>query len=142
MKVARHLKLAAILLLGLTSLFTYFVVKDASTSDKLLGQFVSELMQNLYFVALVLTYLLWGAIMKLRETRLRLIQVVAFLGLYLSALAANYALHNMAPGHRHIWAYVPPIMAIALPLAWGFTFLKIPEGARLMTARVAVTMHK
>ena len=33
-----------------------------------------------YFVGVVLTYLLWGAILKLRETRTRLIQLVLALG--------------------------------------------------------------
>ena len=48
-----------------TALFTYSVV--AQSSAKLVTHFVVELSQNLYFVGLVLTYVLWGAILKLRD---------------------------------------------------------------------------
>lgn len=139
MGVKAHLRLGAVVLLCATALFTFYVVKDAGDSGRIFGKFVVELQQNLYFVALVLTYMLFTAIMKLRETRLRLIQLVAALGVYLSAFAANYALHNFAPGHRYLWAYLPPLMAIVLPLAWGFTFWRVPEEARLATAQVAIS---
>lgn len=134
MGVHRYLRVAALLLLAGTAWFSYDVV--VSSSHKLLTRFVVELSQNLYFVGVVLTYLLWGAIMKLRETRTRLIQLVLALGVYFSAFAANYALRNLYPG-RQIWHYVPPVLALCLPLAWAYTFTRIPEEARLATARVA-----
>jgi len=133
MKVSRYLRVAAILLLGLTAWFTYGVV--SGSRDRLLTHFVVELSQNLYFVAVVLTYLLWGAMMKLRETRTRLIQLVLSLGVCVSAFAATYALRNIYPGFS-ILRYMPPLLAIALPVAWGYTFLKVPEEARLATARL------
>ena len=76
-----------------TAIFSYAVV-DRST-DRLSTGFAIELSQNLYFVGLILTYILWGAVMKLRETRTRLVQFVLSLGLYFSAYAACYALANM-----------------------------------------------
>lgn len=136
MGVSRYLRFGAILLLGLTGCFSYQVVQTAS--HKLITRFVVELSQNLYFVGVVLTYLLWGAMMKLRETRTRLVQLVLALGVYFSAFAANYALRNLYPDFL-IWRYVPPLMALWLPVAWAYTFLKIPEEARLATARVAAT---
>lgn len=136
MGVHRYLRVAALMLLGGTAWFSYQVV--VSSSDRLLTRFVLELSQNLYFVGVVLTYLLWGAVMKLQETRTRLIQLVLALGVYFSAFAANYALLNLYPDFS-FWHYVPPVMALWLPLAWAYTFAKIPEEARLATARVAAT---
>ena len=136
MKVDRYLRVGALLLLGGTAWISHQVV--ASSSHRLLTRFVVELSQNLYFIGMVLTYLLWGAVMKLRETRTRLIQLVLALGVYFSAFAASYALRNLYPGFL-LWRYVSHLMALWLPLAWAYTFLKIPEEARLATARVAAT---
>lgn len=133
MQVSRYLRVAAVLLLGVTAWFTYGVVADSR--DRLLTHFVVELSQNLYFVAVVLTYLLWGAMMKLRETRTRLVQLVLSLGVCVSAFAATYALRNLYPSFS-LWQYTPPLLAIALPAAWAYTFLKVPEEARLATAQV------
>jgi hypothetical protein len=142
MGVSRYLRVGALLLLGATALVTYGVVSSAGRNGSLLGPFVVELSQNLYFVGLVLTYMLWVALMKLRETRMRLIQLISALGLYFSAFAANYALHNFAPGHTRVWSYLPQIMAIALPAAWAWTFARVPEEARLATARVSAVHSK
>ena len=133
MQVSRYLRVAAVLLLGVTAWFTYGVVADSR--DRLLTHFVVELSQNLYFVGVVLTYLLWGAMMKLRETRTRLVQLVLSLGVCVSAFAATYALRNLYPSFS-LWQYTPPLLAIALPAAWAYTFLKVPEEARLATAQV------
>jgi hypothetical protein len=134
MGVQRYLRVGAMLLLAATSWFSYQVV--TSSSHRMLTRFVVELSQNLYFVGVVLTYLLWGAIMKLRETRTRLIQLVLALGVYFSAFAASYALRNLYP-QLAIWRYVSHLMALWLPLAWSYTFLKVPEEARLATTRLA-----
>lgn len=131
----KWVRAGAILLLGLTAAFSYQVV--ASSPNKMTTRFVVEIGQNMNFVGLVLTYLLWGAILKLRETRTRLIQLVLALGVYFSVFAANYALRNLYPNLTLVWHYVPPLMALWLPMAWAYTFLKIPEEARLAPARVA-----
>lgn len=137
MGVSRYVRVAALLLLAGTAFISHQIVNQANESGRLLGPFVIVLSRNLYFVGLVLTYLLWVAVMKLRETRTRIIQLLAALGVYVSAFAANYALHSLAPGHNHIWAYLPPFMAIVLPIAWGYTFAFVSEEGRLATARVA-----
>jgi len=139
MGVNQYLRVGAILLLGGTAWFSYQVV--LGSSDKMLGKFVVELSLNLYFVGLVLTYLLWGAVVKLRETRTQLIQLVLGLGVYFSAFAANYALRHLYPQFSTVWTYLPPLMAIWLPMAWAYTFLKIPVDARLAPARV-VAAHR
>lgn len=134
MKVERHLRFGAILLLGGTAWFSYAVVQQSA--HRILSHFAYELSQNLYFVGLVLTYALWGAIVKLRETRARLVQLVLALGFYFSAFAANYALQNLyskAAGLR----FLAPLLGCILPAAWTYSFLLVKEETRLAPARVA-----
>ena len=87
--------------------------------------------QNIYFVGVVLTYLLWGAMLKLRETRTRIVQLVLALGIYFSAMAGVYALRNLFPGLEDpILRWFPPLISTWLPLAWAYTLAKVPEEAR------------
>jgi len=62
----------------------------------------------------VLTYLLWGAVLKLQETRTRLVQMVLSLGLYFSAYAGSYALVNLAPKYGVV-QYSPRFLAASYP---------------------------
>jgi len=134
MKVEGYLRLGSILLLGGTAWFSYAVVQQSSS--RITSNFAYELSQNLYFVGLVLTYALWGAILKLRETRARLIQLVLGLGVYFSAFAANYALQNLYPNITSLH-YVAPLLGCILPAAWAYTFLRVSEEQRLAPARLA-----
>jgi len=136
LRASHYVRVCALLLLGLTTLVTYHIV--SGSKDKLITKFVVELGQNMNFVGVVLTYLLWVVVMKLRETRTQLIQLILALGVYFSVFAANYALRNLYPGLAVVWQYVPPLMALWLPLAWTYTLLKTPEDARLAPSRVAV----
>jgi hypothetical protein len=136
MKAEKYLRFAAVVLLGGTALFSYGVVQQSS--HRMLTHFFFELSQNLYFVGLVLTYLLWGAILKLRETRTRLVQLVLSLGVYFSVFAASYALRNMFPSLQVFWVYSTPILGCLLPLAWVYAFWRHSEDARLVPARLAV----
>ena len=133
---SKYVRAGAMLVLGGTALFSYRIV--AGSGDRMLTHFVAELSQNLYFVGLVLTYVLWGAVMKLRETRTRIIQFVLSLGVYFSGLAATYALCNIYPSFP-LWQYVPPIFGVLLPTAWAYTFSQVSEDARLAVASVAVS---
>ena len=133
MGVSKYLRGASIALLAGTAWFSYMVVNQHTT--QLTTRFVVELSQNLYFVGVVLTYLLWGAVLKLRETRTRIIQLVLALGIYFSGSAGAYALRNLV-SHPELVKFVPPLMGTFLPLAWAYTFLKVSEEARLATARV------
>ena len=142
MKVERYLRWGAILLLGGTAWFSYAVVQQSA--HKILTNFAYELSQNLYFVGLVLTYLLWGAILKLRETRARLVQLVLALGVSFSAFAANYALLNLYPRlieFRYI-QYITPLLGCILPAAWAFCFFRVHEEAKLVPARLATAVTR
>jgi glucan phosphoethanolaminetransferase (alkaline phosphatase superfamily) len=133
---AMYIRVFAMLMLIGTTLFSYAVVQQSES--KMLTHYIVEIQQNLYFVGLVLTYLLWAAVLKLRETRVRVIQIVLSLGVYFSIDAANYALHNAYPGLRFIWAYVPPVTGMLLPVAWIYAFMRFDEDARLAPSRLAV----
>lgn len=136
MKAERYLRFATMLLLAGTALFSYGIVQESTT--KLVSRFVVELSQNLYFVGLVLTYVLWGAILKLRETRTRLIQIVLSLGIYFSLFAADYALRNLYPSMSSIFISLQQVIGCFLPVAWAYAFWKLPEDARMVPARLAV----
>lgn len=137
MGVGQYVRWASILLLSGTALLSYLIVRRMP-SHHLTTRFVVEMSQNLYFVGMVLTYLLWGAVIKLRETRTRLIQLILALGVFFSAEAACYALRNLFPGLEPIiLKWVPPIAGTFLPIAWAYTITRIPEKARLETARVS-----
>jgi hypothetical protein len=136
MKAERYVKMGTLLLLAGTALFTYAVVMQSTA--KFVTHFVIELSQNLYFVGLVLTYVLWAAILKLRETRTRLIQLVLSLGVYFSLFAANYAIRNLYPSLSSVFVPLVAVFGTFLPLAWAYAFWRLPEEARLVPARLAV----
>jgi hypothetical protein len=133
---AKHLRLSAVVLLLGTAAFSYSVV--AQSADRLSTDFAYQLSQNLYFVGLVLTYLLWGAVLKLRETRTRLVQFILSLGLYFSACAASYALKNFTDRCDDILKYVDPLLGCLLPLAWSLTIVRHTEETRLAPASLVV----
>ncbi len=56
---------------------------------------------------------------------------------YFSAFAGSYALDNIYQG-AVVWRYVFHLMAMWLPISWAYTFMKVPEDARMATARVLV----
>ncbi len=133
---AMRLRVFMMLLLIGTTLFSYSVVHQSEA--RMLTHYIVEISQNLYFVGLVLTYVLWAALLKLRESRVRVIQIVLSLGVYFSINAANYALHNAYPNLRVIWENLPPIAGMLLPVAWIYAFMRFDEEARLTPARLAV----
>ena len=135
MEASHTIRIGAILLLGGTALFSYLIVQDHR--DHLTSRFVVELSRNLYFVGLALTYLLWGSVLKLRETRLRDVQLVLSLGVYFGGFTVLYALRWLFPSVQD-WNMVLPLLGLWLPLAWAYTFTRVKEESRLAPARVAV----
>jgi hypothetical protein len=133
LQLGKYVRLLAVFLLLGTALFSYAVV--AQSSERLSTMFAYELSQNLYFVGLVLTYLLWGAALKLRETRTRLIQFILALGLYFSAYAASYALVNMASKYGVV-SYLGPSLGCLLPLSWTMTMWRHSEESRMVPAQL------
>ncbi len=129
MSIGRYIRTSASVLLAITGIFSYLVIHH--NRNHLTTQFVVEFGQNMYFVGVVLTYLLWGAMLKLRETRTRVVQLVLALGIYFSATAGVYALRNLFPALEDpVLRWFPPFIAIWVPLAWTYTFAKVPEEAR------------
>ena len=134
LRFSKYLRLTAVLLLLGTALFSYAVV--AQSSDRLsTTTFAWELSQNLYFVGLVLTYVLWGAVLKLRETRTRLVQFVLSLGLYFSAYAASFALGNLV-SRDSVLVFVAPALGCFLPLSWTITMWRHTDETRLVPAQL------
>jgi hypothetical protein len=133
LRVRQYLySVAMVVLLG-TAFFSYAVVDRSS--EQLSTDLAYELSQNLYFVGLILTYILWGAVLKLRETRTRVVQFVLSLGIYFSAYAACYALVNMS-GSAFVAHYVSPALGCLLPLSWTLTMVRNTEESRLATAQL------
>jgi hypothetical protein len=133
MEVSKQVRAGAMLLLAGTAGISYYMI--TKSADRLVTQFVIELAQNLYFVGVVLTYLLWGAMVKLRENRTRVMQLVLSMGVYVSLFATSFALGNL---HQmpSIARYYYPVMDMWLPASWIYTFLHVSEDARMATARV------
>lgn len=133
LKVKEFVFLAAgVLLLG-TVAVSYLIVRNSDAN--LTSSFAVELSQNLYFVGLIMTYVLWGTVLKLRETRTRLIQFILSLGVYFSAYAANFALVSLAQ-HSFVAQYLSPALGCLLPLSWTMTVLRYSEESRLETAQL------
>ena len=135
LRAGEYVKWGAVFLLVGTAGFSYAVV--AQSANRLSTNFAYELSQNLYFVGLVLTYILWGAVLKLRETRTRLVQIILSLGLYFSGYAASYALMNFS-GRFSIIRYICPAIGCFLPLSWSLTMLRYTDESRLAPARLVV----
>jgi len=133
MGVGNHIRAGAMLLLAGTAGISYYLV--ASSSNRFVTPFVVELGQNLYFVGVILTYLLWFAMAKLRENRTRVMQLVLSMGVYVSLSAGSYAINNLFPGHG-FWHYYFPLTSMWLPVSWAYAFSKVPKEARMATERV------
>lgn len=104
--------------------------------DYMTSRFVVELGRNLNFVGVVLTFLLWTAIMKLQETRARMTQLILALGIYFCGFVLSYGLRLSHPGWQYL-KRLPPLLSTWLFVSWAFTLKRIPEEARLATFRVA-----
>lgn len=136
LSLSRYVRGGAGLLLAATAVFSGIVIQKNSTH--LTSRFVVELGQNLYFVGVVLTYVLWGVVMQLKESRVRLLQLIFSLGINFSVMAASYALRNMFEPLVPALQYVPQIASVFLAGAWLHTFAQVSEDQRLATASVAV----
>jgi hypothetical protein len=140
LKVGRYLRIGAVVLLAGTCWFTYEVVSQST--HRMLTYFAFELSQNLYFVGLVLTYVLWAAVLKMRQTQALLVQLVLSLGIYFSAFAASYSLSNLHPTLYSYVSYMVPVIGCLLPLSWAYAFWRVPEKAHLAPARLAMAVSR
>jgi hypothetical protein len=134
MGAGKYIRAGAAMIMAGTAGISYYMV--ASSSNRLVTHFAVELGQNLYFVGVILTYLLWFAMSKLQENRARVTQLVLSMGVYVSLSAGSYAINNLYPNHDGFWKYYFPITSVWLPVSWAYTFLKVPAWTRLATAKV------
>lgn len=135
MAAEKTIRLGAFVLLLGTAGFSFAIIMQSG--PRIVGRFFVEVSQNLNFVGLVLTYILWGAVFKLRETRTRLIQLVLSLGLYFSLVTASFALRNLYPPLHTVLQSLYPIIGCLFPITWAYAFWRVPEDARLVPSRLA-----
>ena len=134
MHLGKYVRGLAVVLLGGTAAISLLAVQR--NTGNLTGRFVVELGQNLYFIGVAMTYILWASMLKVRTTRLRLILIVSTFGLFFSLQAATYGLRNLFPALA-IWHAIPPLVGAWLPLSLAFAFTRVPDEARILTARIA-----
>ncbi len=95
--------------------------------DRLYPSFVIEFQQNLYFVGVLLTFLLWMSVSYLDVKSRRFILLVSGLGIYFAAHAASYALWFLFPVLAPLIAVVPPLAYTFMVGLWLYAFLRFPE---------------
>jgi hypothetical protein len=134
MHLGKYFRGLAVVILGGTAAVSFLAVQR--NTGNLTGEFVFELGQNLYFIGVAMTYVLWAAMLKLHTTRLRLILIVSAFGLFFSLQAATYGLRNLFPTLAMLHV-IPPLVGAWLPLSLAFAFTRVPDEARILTARIA-----
>lgn len=134
-----YVRIAGILLLSGTAFVSFLMIQG--NKDYLTSRFVVELGRNLNFVGVVLTFMLWTAMMKLRETRARMAQLVLALGIYFCGFVLSYGLRVSHPEWQ-ILKLLPPLFSTWLFVSWSYSLTKLPEEARLATLRVAAFRNR
>jgi len=98
--------------------------------ERLYSRWVIEFQQNMYFVGVLLTFLLWMTMTYLRAETRRFVLLVSGMGIFFSAHAANYALRFLShsPDLEALLAKVPPLAFTLMVVLWLYTFWRVPEG--------------
>lgn len=112
-----------LLVVAVSGIFVYGSVERA----RLFPRFVIEFEQNMYFVGVLLTFLLWISMSYLQAESRRFALLVSGLGIYFSAHATNYALRYLFHGLADVLTKVPPLAYTLMVLLWLYTFLQVPE---------------
>lgn len=126
--VARYIRILAFVALGTTAAYSFALVHN--NRDLLITHFAVELSQNLYFVGTVLIYILWTIVIRRRHARMRMVLIVTAFGMYCGGQGLTYVLGGFFP-HFFLWRYAPPLLGTWLPLSLLYTFVRVPEEARL-----------
>jgi len=100
----------------------------ARSVDHLFSRFVLEFQQNMYFVGVLLTFLLWMSMMYLGAETRRFALLVSGLGIYFTAHAASYAASFLSTSAQSFALQIPPVAYTLMTLVWLYTFLRVPEG--------------
>ena len=115
------LAICFLLIAGISALFI------VGSVEHLYSEFVLELQQNLYFVGVLLTFLLWMSVSYLDVRSRRFTLLVSGLGIYFAAHAASYALRFLFSGLEAPMTVVPPLAYNFMVGLWLYTFLWVPE---------------
>ncbi len=135
LQLSRVVRWTTLALLLLTVAFAWWKIQDLKNNES--GRFFFELSANLYYIGMILSIILWGAIRKLHETRSRLVHLSLSLGVYFSAQAVLYLFIQVGPRALTPYVYSPmQIVSISLPIFWAFTFTMIPKTARLSPSQM------
>jgi len=117
-----------------TLIFTFLLIVGISARflsgnlEHFYSQFVFEFRQNLYFIGVLLTLLLWISMSYLQVESRRFVLLVSGLGIYFSSHAATYALQFLTPRLDLIAMKIPPLAYCLMVSLWLYTFLYVPEG--------------
>ncbi len=110
-----------LLVVGISGLFI------SRSVEHLYSRFVIEFEQNMYFVGVVLTFLLWMSMSYLGAQSRRFVLLVAGMGIVFAAHAANYAIRFLFPSLSALTLLVPPLAYNFMVGLWLYTFLRVPE---------------
>ena len=95
--------------------------------DRFYSSWVIEFEQNMYFVGVLLTFLLWMTITYLGAETRRFALLVSGMGVFFAAHAANYAIRSLFPSLSALTLIVPPLAYNFMVGLWLYTFLWVPE---------------
>jgi hypothetical protein len=114
---------------GIIAVSAVFVSRHVG-KEYLYSRFAMEFQQNMFFVGVLLTFLLWISMTYLRAESRRFVLLVSGLGIYFSAHAVNYAFQHLFANAAVASALtkVPPIAYTLMVSLWLYTFLRVPEG--------------
>ena len=104
--------------------------------DRFYSRFMAELQQNMFFVGVLLTLLLWISMGYLAAESRRFVLLVSGLGIYFASHAARYALQIVFPNQALADALtrVPPLMYTVMVLLWLYAFWRVPETEAVVEA--------
>lgn len=119
--VCPTLGLLFVLLVGISWLYI------SRSSGHLYSRFIIEFQQNMFFVGVLLTFLLWLSMMYLGAETRHFALLVSGLGIYFAAHACNYAARALFPMLADVTTRIPPLAYNLMAVVWFYTFLAVRE---------------
>ncbi len=95
--------------------------------DRFYSSWMIEFEQNMYFVGVLLTFLLWMTMTYLGAETRRFALLVSGMGVFFAAHAANYAIRFLFPSLSALTLVVPPLAYNFMVGLWLYAFLRVPE---------------
>lgn len=91
------------------------------------SDFVFEFEQNVYFVGVLLTLLLWISMAYLHAESRRFALLVSGLGIYFSSHAMSYALRFLSPDLDFLAVKIIPLAYNLMLVVWFYSFTRVSE---------------